>query len=157
MIKKSVLKFKRGPKEKMPALHHGEPAYCTDTREVFIGALSGGMVQIATCNGQILPNLNADMLDGAHLEDLINIQRLVIREKPTEPCNNMNIDFSLKWEPIVGTESVFLNGLLQEDVEDYTIIDSNLDGKLDTVRFAYPPKSGDVIRITYIRKLPSEP
>lgn len=39
------IQFKRGTKENLPTLSVGEPGFCTDTKELFIGA-SEGNVQI---------------------------------------------------------------------------------------------------------------
>ncbi len=40
------LQFKRGLKASLPALSVGEPGFCTDTKELFVGA-SGGNIQLA--------------------------------------------------------------------------------------------------------------
>lgn len=33
----ALIKFKRGPKERIPALQPGEPGFCLDTGELYIG------------------------------------------------------------------------------------------------------------------------
>lgn len=68
----------------------------------------------------------------------------VVRETPSGSVNGANTDFTLANTPISNSESVYLNGLLQ-DVgagNDYTISGA-------VITFLTAPVSGDKIRVTY--------
>ncbi|AZV58822.1 hypothetical protein [Clostridium sp. AWRP] len=39
----SIIKFKRGIKSNLPVLSVGEPAFCTDTKELFVGSSEGNV------------------------------------------------------------------------------------------------------------------
>lgn len=71
---------------------------------------------------------------------------LVSREVPSGTKNSSNVIFSLANVPILGSEQVYVNGLLQYDGSgnDYTI--SGL-----TITFTVAPSSTDIILVTYWR------
>jgi hypothetical protein len=68
----------------------------------------------------------------------------VTRETPTGTVNGVNATFTLANTPIVNTESVFLNGLLQEPGagNDYTI-------STNTITMLNVPATGDRLRVNY--------
>jgi hypothetical protein len=68
----------------------------------------------------------------------------VTRETPTGTVNGVNATFTLANTPIVNTESVFLNGLLQEPGagNDYTI-------STNTITMLNIPATGDRLRVNY--------
>lgn len=69
----------------------------------------------------------------------------VVRETPSGLINGTNTGFTLANTPVVGTEQVFLNGLLLDAAgEDYSI-----SGTAITLISA--PQSGDKLRVSYIK------
>jgi hypothetical protein len=70
----------------------------------------------------------------------------VVRETPTGLINGSNTTYTLANTPIVGTEQVYLNGILQEPGagNDYTI--SGL-----TITYLTAPLTGDRLRVTYYK------
>jgi hypothetical protein len=68
----------------------------------------------------------------------------VTRETPTGTVNGVNATFTLANTPIANTESVFLNGLLQEPGagNDYTI-------STNTITMLNVPATGDRLRVNY--------
>jgi hypothetical protein len=71
---------------------------------------------------------------------------IVVGEIPTGSIDGVNTDFTVSYEPLANSESVYLNGVLIADsgIGDYTI-----SGK--TVTFADAPEIGDTVRISYIK------
>lgn len=67
---------------------------------------------------------------------------LVVRETPTGIIDGVNTTFLLMNTPVVGSEQVFLNGLLQEANVDYGIHDN-------VITFLMPPQVGDRVLVTY--------
>jgi hypothetical protein len=72
--------------------------------------------------------------------------KFVTRETPTGLTNGTNTSFVLANTPVAGTESVFLNGILQEPGagNDYTISGS-------AITYLSAPVSGDKIRVSYVK------
>ena len=70
----------------------------------------------------------------------------VTRETPTGAVNGTNVTFTLANAPVVGTEHVYINGLLMEPGagNDYTI-----SGSTSTTLFTL--QTGDKIRVSYIK------
>jgi hypothetical protein len=68
----------------------------------------------------------------------------VTRETPTGAVNGVNASFVLSFPPLPNTESVFLNGLLQEPGagNDYTI-------SSNTITMLNIPATGDRLRVNY--------
>jgi hypothetical protein len=64
------------------------------------------------------------------------------KEIPEGVIDGDNNIFLLKNSPIPNSEHIYLNGLLQDDVDDYTIIDNN-------ITFNEPPSIGMKIRCSY--------
>jgi hypothetical protein len=72
--------------------------------------------------------------------------KFVTRETPTGLTNGTNTSFVLANTPVAGSESVFLNGILQEPGagNDYTISGS-------AITYLSAPVSGDKIRVSYVK------
>jgi len=68
----------------------------------------------------------------------------VVRETPSGSVNGSNTAFVLANTPVVGSEEVYLNGLMQEPGagNDYTISGA-------TITYLTAPISGDKIRVSY--------
>lgn len=64
------------------------------------------------------------------------------RETPSGTINGTNAEFTLANTPIAATVQVYLNGLLQEATDDYTLSGT-------TVTFVSAPLAGDKIRAIY--------
>jgi len=69
---------------------------------------------------------------------------LVSKEVPSGTKNGSNTAFVLSYVPTLGSEQVYLNGVLQNSGagNDYTIL-------YDTITFTVAPVSTDVILVTY--------
>jgi hypothetical protein len=67
---------------------------------------------------------------------------LIVGEIPSGVLDGINTTFVLANLPIMGTEMVFLQGILQDRGDDYTIAG-------DTITYADPPLSGMKLRVTY--------
>jgi hypothetical protein len=72
--------------------------------------------------------------------------KFVTRETPTGAVNGTNTSFVLANTPASGSESVFLNGILQEPGagNDYTI-------SAGTITYLTAPVTGDKVRVSYIK------
>ena len=72
--------------------------------------------------------------------------KFVTRETPTGAVNGTNTSFVLANTPVVGSESVFLNGILQEPGvgNDYTI-------SVATITYLTAPVTGDKVRVSYVK------
>ena len=80
------------------------------------------------------------------LDAKLTTANYVVRETPSGAVNGTNTEFTLAFAPTLGSESVFLNGILQEPGtgNDYTIASN-------TITFLFTPVSGDKIRVSYIK------
>lgn len=67
---------------------------------------------------------------------------LVTREVPSGSVNGSNASFTLANTPVSGSELVFINGILAEPGDAYTISGSS-------ITFLPAPQSGDEIHVTY--------
>jgi len=78
--------------------------------------------------------------------NVVNLDEVVTREIPTGLVNSLNAIFTLAAIPAIGTEHVFLNGLLQDAgaSEDYTISG-------DTLTFSQAPRTGSKLRVSYLK------
>ena len=72
--------------------------------------------------------------------------KFVTRETPTGAVNGTNTSFVLANTPLVGSEEVYLNGILQEpgSGNDYTI-------SAATITYLTAPVTGDKVRVSYIK------
>lgn len=66
----------------------------------------------------------------------------VDRETPSGSVDSNNVTFTLGSTPVVGSEHVFLDGILQIEGTDYTISGS-------IVTFTFPPSTGSALRVSY--------
>ena len=90
-----------------------------------------------------LKNLNDwefDISDWSEL-DLTKIN-YIDKEKPTGEIDGINANFSLGYTPIPGSEHVYLNGLLQDEDDDYQIT-------YNTIEFFQAPMIGMKIKCSY--------
>lgn len=78
--------------------------------------------------------------------DYLAPSNVITRETPSGSVNGSNTAFTLANTPIAGTESVYLNGLLQEPGagNDYTISGP-------TITYLTAPVSGDKVRVSYLK------
>jgi hypothetical protein len=67
----------------------------------------------------------------------------VLNETPVGSIDNINYVYTLKYFPDTGTDHIYLNGLLQKNGEDYTIIDNFLS-------FIEAPRVLSIITCNYI-------
>jgi hypothetical protein len=76
----------------------------------------------------------------------LTTSNFVTRETPSGSVNGSNTSFGLANTPTTGTESVYLNGVLQEPGagNDYTISGA-------TITYLTAPLSGDKIRVSYMK------
>ena len=74
----------------------------------------------------------------------VNAGKIITRETPAGTLNGVNTIFTVASTPIVGSEEVFLNGLLQEPGagNDYTISGA-------TITYLAAPVSTDRLRVNY--------
>jgi hypothetical protein len=114
---------------------------------------TGGQVYIANANGVLTPTtLSGDVSSVSDtgsvslIGDIARVSNYVNRESPNGSINGTNTVFSLQYTPQEGTESVFLNGILQEPGagNDYAIANN-------VITFADAPVSDDRIRVTYFK------
>jgi len=108
-------------------------------------AVSSGYT-LSINSGAILNILGTLQLGGttvtATAAQLNDLGTIVVRETPSGLVNGSNTDFTLAHTPKSGTEEVYLNGLLQDPTNDYTI-------STNTITFVAAPKTGDKIRVSY--------
>jgi hypothetical protein len=75
--------------------------------------------------------------------ELNDVGLFIVREVPSGSINGANQNFSLNHVPIAASESVFLNGLLQDDGgNDYSIV-------ADAISFTVAPPSGSKLVVSY--------
>jgi hypothetical protein len=93
-----------------------------------------------------LKNLNDWLFDISDWLE-INIDKIthVDKETPTGNVDGVNSNFTLTYTPIPNSEHVYLNGLLQDEIDDYTI-------EYNVIKFTYPPLNGMKIRCSYRTK-----
>lgn len=74
----------------------------------------------------------------------IPMVNFITREVPTGIINGINATFTLANIPILGSESIFLEGLLQNLGTDYTI--SGL-----TITMLNVPQTNDILLVSYMK------
>lgn len=117
-----------------------------------VKAGTSGQVYIASAGGVLTPvTLSGDATVTAAgvltlVSTVVKEADIVTRETPTGSVNGANTTFTLANTPIVGTEQVFLNGVLQEPGagNDYTI--SGV-----TITYLSAPVTGDRLRVNYVK------
>lgn len=114
---------------------------------------TAGQVYVANSSGVLTPvTLSGDVSavtaagEVTLVSNVLKATNYITREAPTGSVNGSNVTFTLAYTPVSGSESVFLNGILQEpgSGNDYSISGG-------TITFADAPVSGDRIRVSYIK------
>lgn len=114
---------------------------------------AAGQVYVANAQGVLTPvTLSGDVssvTSGGEVTLVSNVLKAtnyITRETPSGSVNGTNTAYTLAHTPVAGSESVFLNGILQDPGagNDYTISGG-------TITFADAPVSGDKIRVSYIK------
>ncbi|MFC9436913.1 hypothetical protein [Nocardia sp. NPDC057030] len=113
---------------------------------------SSGQVYVANASGVCTPvTMSGDATIAASgaltlVSTVVKEADYVVRETPSGSVNGSNTAYTLANTPVAGTESVFLNGLLQEPGagNDYTISGA-------TITYLTAPATGDRLRVSYIK------
>lgn len=114
---------------------------------------TAGQVYIANASGVLTPTtLSGDIatVGGTGAVTLaagiVRAANVVTRETPSGSVNGSNASFVLAATPVAGSESVYLNGILQDAGagNDYTISSA-------TITFASAPATGDKVRVSYLK------
>lgn len=105
---------------------------------VYVGS-SGNVAASVALSGDVTIT-NAGV---ATVANQVKLSKVVTRETPSGTINGSNVTFTLANTPVSGTESLYLNGLLQDATNDYTISSG-------TITMIVAPISGDRIRSNYI-------
>ncbi len=81
------------------------------------------------------------LADGA---DFARLTHYITKETPTGAMDGTNVTFTLAHTPVIGTDELYLNGLLQEPgaTNDYTISGS-------TITYNSAPLTTDRLTVTY--------
>lgn len=119
------------------------------TANGFSGSSSGGATPALTINATPTGVLksNGTTISAASLgTDYLASSSVVTRETPSGTVNGSNTAFTLANTPTVGSEQVFLNGILQEPGagNDYTISGT-------AITYLTAPVTGDRLRVTYLK------
>jgi hypothetical protein len=92
-------------------------------------------------NGLNLPFLSASKLAGTDSnKNLVSITNQ--SESPSGTIDGVNTDFVLSNTPLLGSQIITVNGVLQTEGDDYTLSGVNLT-------FIIPPQTGDIVRAFY--------
>ena len=91
--------------------------------------------------------LAGSIADGKLAENYLKVSEFVWNEAPTGSKDGSNRDFALASNPEASKHMVYLNGLLQEEGQDYSLSGSNV------VQFALDsiPQSGDKVIVSYLK------
>jgi len=91
--------------------------------------------------------LAGSIADGKLAENYLKVSEFVWNEAPTGSKDGSNRDFALANNPEASKHMVYLNGLLQEEGQDYSLSGSNV------VQFALDsiPQSGDKVIVSYLK------
>jgi len=122
-----------------------------DGGQAFTGDQSVGSNKLTSlADGTVAADaVNKGQLDTAiaGVIDTTILTKLVTREIPTGVIDGVNKIFTLAFTPEVGTESVYRNGLLQDEgvAEDYTIVG-------DTITFISAVGNPAKLRVNYVKQ-----
>lgn len=114
---------------------------------------TSGQVYVANASGVLTPvTFSGDVLSVsaagvvALAATIVKTTNVVTRETPSGTINGSNATFTLANTPVAGTESLYLNGILQDSGagNDYTI--SGV-----TITMLNVPVSGDKLRASYLK------
>ncbi len=87
-----------------------------------------------------------DVTAGDYLRDSIPLlasgNGFVDAEIPVGAIDSVNVTYTIAFTPYVGSQYIWLNGLLQHEGDDYTIL-------VDTITFIIAPPSGSTLLASY--------
>jgi hypothetical protein len=107
---------------------------------IFVGS-AGNLAAAVLMSGDVtLSNTGV-----ATVANQVKLTKLIVRETPSGTINGSNTAFTIINTPVLGSECVFLNGILQDAGagNDYTISGS-------AITMLAAPLSGDKIRVNYV-------
>ncbi|HXB12868.1 MAG TPA: hypothetical protein VNZ45_12850 [Bacteroidia bacterium] len=108
-------------------------------------ATSTPAITLTTNISGLLKGSSSALVAATYGTDYVNNSSFVTRETPSGTLNGSNTAFTLANTPVVGSESLYLNGLLQEPGgNDYTISGTS-------ITMAIAPQSTDRLRVNYIK------
>lgn len=108
-------------------------------------AVSGTDYAPATSGSALLKGNGSGGFSSAVVStDYLASSSYIVRETPSGSINGSNVTFTLANTPISGKEMVFLNGVLMDSADDYTISSA-------TITFATAPPTGAKLRVTYLK------
>jgi hypothetical protein len=108
--------------------------------EILVGNGSGVATAVAMSGAVTISNTGVTTLSSSYP----TFTSFVTREVPTGAINSSNVVFTLANTPKVGTECVFLNGLLQTAGVDY-----NIAGAVITFTAGDAPETGSILVANY--------
>lgn len=113
-----------------------------DAGKIIIGTTSGN-AQVALSGDATIDEAGVVTVDS---DVVVKVADVITRETPTGDLDGVNVTFALAFAPKVGTEHVFVNGILQDEGagNDYTISG-------DTITMLYALQSTDKIRVSYFK------
>lgn len=128
-----------------------------DEAELAIGTVSG-LTTVAEDLTAAVNELDAEIGDLASLTttakttliaainelDAKSVEDIYVRETPAGSVDGLNAAFTLANTPIAATVQVYVNGLLQEPTDDYSLSGA-------TVTFVTAPLLGDKVRAVYFK------
>lgn len=117
-----------------------------------IAAVPAGSIIMGTADGNVAVALSGDVtvseagVVSINPATVVRVADMVTRETPTGTLDGVNDTFVLAAAARAGTESVYVNGILQDSGagNDYTIAG-------DTITMLYALSSGDKLRVSYFK------
>ena len=115
-----------------------------DDSSIEIDATNGLQVKAAGITDAMLAG---SIADGKLAENYLKVNEFVWNEVPTGSKDGSNRDFTLANNPEANKHMVYLNGLLQEEGQDYSLSGSNV------IQFATDsiPQTGDKVIVSYLK------
>ena len=115
-----------------------------DDSSIEIDATNGLQVKAAGITNAMLAG---SIADGKLAENYLKVNEFVWNEVPTGSKDGSNRDFTLANNPEANKHMVYLNGLLQEEGQDYSLSGSNvIQFALDSI-----PQTGDKVIVSYLK------
>lgn len=110
-----------------------------------IVANSGGIPVSQTLSGDVSSVSNTGVVT-INASTIVKKADYITREAPTGSINGSNTSFALANTPLAGSESVYLNGILQQPGagNDYTISGA-------TITYLSAPLTGDKLLVSYLK------
>jgi hypothetical protein len=108
-------------------------------------ANASGIPLAQTLSGDVA-SVSATGVVSLNAANIVKKADVIIRETPSGTIDGSNDAFSLANTPVVGSEEVYLNGLLQEPgaLNDYTISGAS-------ITFNAAPLAGDRLKVSYLK------